>query len=150
IASFCPSFVGRTLAIPEGVSGGHVTQRELIVVDCSQHHTGVPFYFEEPGPEERANAVWRHIDDAFAEPMTRSDNQADYTATQILAELFKHAGLDGVVYRSNCGPDGFNIALFDPGVAELVNCGLYKTRAMQPDFVEADPFYTVAAKGGAG
>ncbi|MBY0250386.1 MAG: efflux RND transporter permease subunit, partial [Methylobacterium organophilum] len=28
IASFCPSFVGRTLAIPEGVSGGHVTRDE--------------------------------------------------------------------------------------------------------------------------
>ncbi|MCA0367938.1 MAG: RES family NAD+ phosphorylase [Proteobacteria bacterium] len=126
------------------------TQRELTVVDCSRHHTGVPFHFEEPEPEARANAVWRHIDRAFAEPMTRSDDQADYTATQILAELFKHAGLDGVVYRSNFGSDGFNIALFDPDVAELVNCGLYKTKAMQPEFEEADPFYTVVARRGDG
>ncbi|MBX9706601.1 MAG: hypothetical protein K2X61_01555, partial [Caulobacteraceae bacterium] len=31
IASFCPSFVGRTLAIPEGVSGGHVNGYPLAV-----------------------------------------------------------------------------------------------------------------------
>jgi hypothetical protein len=40
--------------------------------------------------------------------------------------------------------------LFDPGAAELINCGLYKTKAMQPAFEEADPFYTVTARAGAG
>lgn len=118
------------------------TRRELSVVDCGRQHDGSPLFLDEPEPEARTNAVWTHIDRAFAEPMTRSDDSADYAPTQILAELFKRAGLNGVIYRSNFG-EGFNIALFDPNDADLINCGLYETEKMQPLFKEADPFYFV-------
>jgi len=120
------------------------THRELKVVDCGRSHEGFAFHFEEPDEAGRMDAVWRDIDRAFAEPMTRSDDQADYAPTQILAEVFKRAGLDGVVYRSTFGEDGFNLALFDPDVASLINCGLYEVKAMQPTFAEADQFYHVA------
>jgi hypothetical protein len=117
--------------------------RDLTIVDCARGHTGTPFFFEEPSPEVRMNTIWTHIDHAFAEPMTRSDDQADYAPTQILAELFKSAGINGVVYKSNFGDEGFNIALFDPECAELINCGLYEVKRMEPSFVEADAFYFV-------
>ena len=34
-------------------------------------------------PVEIEKAIWSEIDDAFSEPMTRSDDSADYVATQI-------------------------------------------------------------------
>jgi hypothetical protein len=76
--------------------------------------------------------------------MTRSDDQADYAPTQILAELFKKAGADGVVYKSNFGEDGFNIALFDPEAADLINCGLFVVESMKLAFAEADQFYVLS------
>lgn len=131
-------------------AGQFKTRRDLTVVDCARGHDRTPFFFKwdevnyEPDPEARSQAVWAYIDRAFAEPMTRSDDQADYAPTQILAELFKHAGVDGVVYKSNFGDDGFNVALFDPDVAGLINCGLFEVKAIQPTFAEADQFYHVA------
>ena len=123
--------------------------RPLTVIDCGRRPDANPLFFSvkdgmyEPSVEERTEAVWAHIDRAFAEPMTRSDDQADYAATQILAELFKHAGADGVVYKSNFGEDGFNIALFDPSAADLINCGLFEVKGVQLTFREADQFYFV-------
>jgi hypothetical protein len=133
-------------------AGQFETSRPLNVVDCSRRHDATPFFFDvsnfdyEPSPEKRNEAVWSHIDKAFAEPMTRSDNQADYAATQILAELFKSAGFDGVIYKSNFGEDGYNIALFDPDDADLINCGLFELKAIEPNFEEIDNFYFVTHK----
>lgn len=130
------------------------TNRALTVIDCARHQDANPFIFSmidglhEPSAEERSDAVWAHIGRAFAEPMTRSDDQADYAATQILAELFKQAGADGVVYTSNFGDDGFNIALFDPTAADLINCGLFTVRGVSLAFAEADQFYHVVEKPG--
>ena len=103
----------------------------------------MPIYFEEPPPEEIENAVWSYIDRAFAEPMTRSDDTADYAATQIIAELFKRAGVDGIAYKSNFGEDGYNIALFDIDAADLINCGLYKVDNIDMKFSEQDNPYFV-------
>jgi len=78
-------------------------------------------YFREPSPKERERHVWEDIDRAFARPFARSDRSGDYAPTQIIAELFKANGFDGVAYRSRLGP-GHNIALFDVNAAELYSC----------------------------
>jgi RES domain-containing protein len=81
--------------------------RPLSVVDCSVLHDQ---YFNlaflerrllEPIPPEKVDqVVWAAIDGAFAEPVTRTDDTADYAATQTIAELFRSEGYDGVVYKS--------------------------------------------------
>jgi len=79
--------------------------------------------------------------------MTRSDDTAEYVATQILAELFRREGYDGVAYKSAFGERGFNIALFDLEAAELLNCGLYKVDTLNYRFSEADnPYFVTKAK----
>lgn len=117
--------------------------RPLRIIDCARGHNSQPHFFEEPDPEERMKAVWVHIDRAFAEPMTRSDDSADYVPTQIIAELFKREGFDGVGYKSNFGDDGFNLALFDLDAAEPINCGLYRVDRVQLDSSEQDNPYFV-------
>ena len=80
---------------------------------------------QRTGGPERELAVWRDIDRAFSQPVAMSAERADYASTQILAELFRKDGLDGIAYRSAFGT-GHNIALFDADAADIVACQLYR------------------------
>ena len=117
--------------------------KTLKIIDCSRNHDSMLFYFEEPAPEERERCVWAHINRAFAAPVTRNDDTADYVATQIVTELFKDAGYDGIAYKSNFGENGHNIALFDIDVADLINCGLYCVDSIEMKFSEQDNPYFI-------
>lgn len=116
--------------------------KNIKLVDCSVFHgKNFIFYFREPSAEEKEEAVWSDIDWAFSNPVTPSDDVAEYIPTQILAELFKKNGFDGIAYKSNLG-DGHNVVLFDLNVAELVNCFLYKTDKIKFTFKEtANPYF---------
>lgn len=122
--------------------------RDVELIDCSRGHESPPNYFllgdPQPTPTEIEKAVWFDIDRAFAEPMTRSDDSADYVATQILAELFKREGFGGIAYKSNFGEDGYNVALFEIDAADLMNCGLYKINNINIKFSEQDNPYFIA------
>jgi hypothetical protein len=116
--------------------------RAVKVIDCSKHHGhGIKIYWQEPSPEEAIEAVWATIDDAFAEPVTKSDHTADYAATQSLAELFRSEGFDGIIYKSSFGEEGFNIALFDLSSAQFKNCFLYRAKTVQYEFSDTGEYY---------
>jgi RES domain len=66
---------------------------------------------------------------------------AEYAPTQVLAEVFRNAGFDGVVYGSKLGK-GKTIAIFDLTAAELVNCHLYRVEGVNLTFSEtANPYF---------
>jgi hypothetical protein len=120
--------------------------RDLTVIDCSRNRASVPLWAAggpEPAPVERERAVWIDIDRGFAEPVGRRDDVADYVSTQIIGELFKHAGYDGVMYRSAFSNTGHNVALFDTAAAELVSCALFYPKNIDIEFRETDPGYVV-------
>ena len=74
--------------------------------------------------------------------MTSQDEIAEYVSTQILAELFKREGFDGVAYKSNFGEDGYNVALFDLDAADLINCFLFEVKKIEMEFEErANPYF---------
>lgn len=85
--------------------------------------------------EEKEKAVWIDIDNAFSEPITTSDDRADYAPTQILAELFRSAGYDAIAYKSHFGDDGdrkgYNVAIFDPEAVEIVSCAPYRVTSIK-------------------
>jgi hypothetical protein len=116
--------------------------RDLKVVDCSADSGPRTIYFgkKEPSPEKREERVWRDINYAFSEPVTRSDDVAEYAPTQLLAEAFRSAGYDGVVYGSKLG-DGKTIAIFDLTAAELVNCEGYQVKSVKLEFSHAANMY---------
>jgi hypothetical protein len=117
--------------------GQFKTARELRIVNCTTDSNGQRLYLcGEPSPAEREESVWADIDRGFAKPVDPSDNLADYAPTQVLAELFKASGFDGIAYRSALGP-GHNIALFDPDTADLVDCFLFRVKNLNFDFEEA-------------
>lgn len=128
--------------------GSHVSlgqlkmRKDLKIVNCTSDKKPNVFYFKEPSPEEREKTVWKDIDSAFSRPVTVSDDTADYVPTQIIAELFKDNGFDGLGYRSSLG-DGFNIVLFDIDAAEIINCFLYKIDSVSFEFSQdANPYFS--------
>jgi hypothetical protein len=112
--------------------GSYVTVAEMKIARPSQvvDFTSAMANFEyawsigEPFAEFE-KAVWSDINDAFSKPVQRSDDDLDYIPTQILSELFKSNGLDGVTYKSSLGEKGFNIALFDINAADVGDCYLF-------------------------
>ena len=134
--------------------GSHVscahfkTTRALRIVDFSVHHgSGFIIHFNEPNAAEREQSVWTQIDHAFSEPMTSQDDTADYVPTQVIAELFKREGFDGIVYKSAFGDDGYNIALFNLDHAKLISCCLYEVESAEFSFKETDNPYWVDEDG---
>jgi hypothetical protein len=128
------SRAGKSEAISVGT---FKVKRDLLVVDCTLQGDDVPtFYFKEPSPKKRTSAVWRDIDRAFSQPINRSDDAADYAPTQVLAELFKHNGFDGIIFRSSLST-GNNVVLFDVRAADLTGCCLYEITKIDVDFKQA-------------
>ncbi len=77
-----------------------VTVRELKIVDFASDPIQLESKDGNPTDEEMDIMTWEDIGDAFSEPVTDSDNIADYAPTQIVAELFRRTGYDGIRYKS--------------------------------------------------
>ena len=85
------------------------------------------------------------IDRAFSRPITPSDDAADHVPTQIIAELFRSKGEDGIIYRSAFS-GGHNVTLFDLNAADLVSCVLYEVKDRSFDFRQAGNPYSVQVR----
>jgi hypothetical protein len=123
--------------------------RDLMIVDCSQLHgqyfnlayrsrtfDALSGKLSLPDESEIEKIVWAAIDTAFSQPVTESDDLAEYAATQIIAELFRKAGHDGVAYKSAFGDDGFSVALFDLDNARQLNGMLHQVETVEFKFSE--------------
>lgn len=71
-------------------------------------------------PRDTQDAAWSDIAEAFATPVSNQDTSRDYLTTQVLAELFRTIGYDGIAFRSSLTQrdadlrqTGFNVILFD-------------------------------------
>jgi hypothetical protein len=125
-----------------------VTVSELRIVDFASERIEIADSNEGPTDDEMNSMLWEDINDAFAEPVTSTDEVADYAPTQILGELFKCAGYDGIRYKSKCSEfesleasgsrerldeiraskpsAGLNVALFKIADAEFTSSKLYR------------------------
>lgn len=113
------------------------TVKDLRLINCAVHPpNGLTIYFEEPDEQKREKAVWEEIDRAFSRPVTVSDTSSDYVPTQIIAELFKRNGFDGVIYRSSLsrGSNEYNVALFDVDAATMMHCYLSSVEQIRHSF----------------
>jgi hypothetical protein len=135
-------WVGSTISLAQ-----FVIRRDLAVVDCSRDERRFPLWLvdgepKELPPQEREAVVWGDISYAFSRPVTPDEPVTEYVPTQVLAEAFRAHGYDGIVYRSLLA-HGYNIALFDCGAAEVLNCGLYETRSISFKSEQSDNPYFV-------
>lgn len=119
-------------------------KRELRLVNCSDHQNKRQrFIFEDVPEEEVEEAVRADIDRAFTKPVTRSDDTGEYVATQILTELFRGEGFDGIAYRSAFGEHSLNLALFDLDCAVVNGAQLFEVSSAKFNFRERDNPYWV-------
>jgi hypothetical protein len=84
--------------------------------------------------EDKEKAVWIDIDNAFSTPVTKSDDTADYVPTQILTEVFASEGYNAIIYKSQFGEKGYNIVLFNPDDADIVNCAPFSVTGFEVSF----------------
>lgn len=118
--------------------------RNLDIVDLSVNHdANTTFYFSEPDAPKKEEINWTNIDKAFSKPTTSQDDTAEYVPTQIIAELFKNEGYDGLAYKSAFGDVGYNLALFDLDCAVLRTCRLFVAKSLTFEFDESDNPYWV-------
>lgn len=108
--------------------------KELRVIDFSRYHTNkLPIYLSEPDEAKRIEAVWTNLDKAFSQPVTNIDQKSDYAPTQIIAELVKSLGYDGIAFRSSLGR-GHNLALFDLNSVNFKDSSLFRVNDVQFSF----------------
>ncbi|SEH78631.1 RES domain-containing protein [Rhizobium tibeticum] len=117
--------------------------RPLRVVDLSDNIGGramkLSYLFSELSDEEAQKALWAFIDEAFSRPVSRDDTDvALYAPTQILTELFRDAGYDGVSYRSQFGDAGKNLALFDLSAVKVVSCAPFEIQSVKIEARQTD------------
>jgi len=131
--------------------GAHVSigtfkaTRDLKLVDCTKKIAGLPRVIlglapQEATPERLESENWLGIAHAFAVPITDADDKGQYTPTQILAEVFKSDGFDGIKYQSLLTADvdsGLSYALFNLNDAELFECKVCTVKSITHEFSEA-------------
>ena len=106
------------------------TTRNLSLVDCTTSLSVTPDQLatmrrasgllQVLTPEEREQSLWEVVNNAFSEPITLTDTSADYAPTQVLAEMFRSKGFDGIKFKSSLGT-GINVALFQLTDADVVD-----------------------------
>lgn len=99
------------------------TDMDLMLVKCTSDAIPSTIGADIQVQDDRC---WDEINDAFRTPTNRDDDVADYAPTQLLAELFRSCGADGIVYSSALG-SGLTVVLFDVGAATVVQCRLFET-----------------------
>lgn len=114
--------------------------KDVKLINCTIGNGESLLFLDEPSSEKKEDAVWTHIDKAFAKPVDKIENNAEYVPTQVLAEFFKNNGYDGIVYGSSLG-DGHNIVLFDIDIADIVNCTLFEARKINFEFTQSTSTY---------
>jgi hypothetical protein len=105
-------------------------RRDLTVIDCTRHDEEILASLLLDKDRSRQDGLWAAIDQAFATPASRDDETKEYIATQIIAELFKAEGVDGIAYKSLLTKPGFNLALFNLDDAHLVDCELFEVKSI--------------------
>ena len=118
-------------------------KKQVTLIDFSVGHDAAgKYFFEEPDPLIRESTIWNQVDKAFSEPVSNDMAEADYVPTQIISEFFKKQGFDGVVYKSKLG-QGHNLALFDLQVADMSDCAIRLTKAINFEFSPPTQGYSV-------
>lgn len=115
--------------------------RKLKIVDFSVHYGKFKFYLKEPNDEEKINAVWIDLDNAFSLPLTNNNFNSDYVPTQIIAEFIKSLGYDGIAYKSSLG-NGHNVTIFDLDSAKVETCSIHRVKKINYSFETIENQYT--------
>jgi len=113
------------------------TNKDLMIVNCysnkKEYSDGELLFCEPKTQSEFLDRLWYEINYSFSQPVSNDDNSSEYIPTQILAELFRSKGFDGLCCKSHLGP-GLNYILFETHYADMEKCVLKEVKAVNYDF----------------
>ncbi|QZY56673.1 RES family NAD+ phosphorylase [Crassaminicella profunda] len=78
--------------------------------------------------------LWGDLNTAFSKPVIPADDTAEYVITQVIAELVKNEGLDGILYKSGYSNKhllGKNVVLFNRKGIKLKTLDVYKIETVK-------------------
>ena len=108
--------------------------RDIQIIDFSNIESSYRFYFKEPEDAKiKEKEVWARVNRAFSQPVNIEDQERDYIPTQIISELFKSRGFDGIKYKSMLS-SGNNYALFNLKDAIPTDGVIYKVNNIKYQF----------------
>lgn len=111
------------------------TTRDLMLIDCSRRYSEAASRWYQHGEDDVQEFVWHEIDEAFATPVSDTDDTADYTPTQYLAEIVCSESYDGLRFSSSIGK-GHNFVLFGGTNVAFIDSRLYRTEKVAFEFEE--------------
>lgn len=87
----------------------------------------------ELGDPQR-NVAWRAaamlvLTSSFARP-GHEESDLDYVPTQFISSILKAEGFEGLIYGSLMDATGENVALFDPGIAQVRSVSVYEVSSV--------------------
>jgi hypothetical protein len=127
--------------------------KEIKIVDFTVNHSERRFNYlldrsiqdiDKPLTEDEINKiVWTDIDQSFSKPVATDEKESEYLPTQIIADLIKTNGYDGLAYKSSLTEKGYNIAIFDTENVKLLGAQLYRLEKIEYKFSEypIDEYY---------
>lgn len=87
--------------------------------------------------EEASQLAWYEINEAFSKPIEQTDDAADYALTQLIAELVKSKGYDGIIFKSSVGTEK-NIVLFNQDVVAFHSALVCRVKGLEIDIEAFD------------
>lgn len=124
------------------------TNRALSIVDCTndkkrwfKSFDAIRGEFVPWEPAEYEGVIWGDIGEALSRPVNPEETSLDYVPTQIIAERLRHAGAEGVAYKSLLSEAGVNFVIFDISDANPINFTLYAAETITYTFAQRDNTY---------
>mgnify|MGYP001139949737 CR=1 FL=1 len=132
------------------ISLGYFTvKKNLILVDFTIGKTG-NFYIDLQHSKLLAKddieSLWGELNKAFSLPVFQSDTTADYVVTQVVSELVKSNGFDGIAYNSGYSKEnreGCNIVLFNRDTVDLKKVEIHRVDSIDIKYSECNNPYFV-------
>lgn len=122
--------------IGSDISLAHLrVKKDLTLVTLESSIKGDKYFFEEPNPDVREEMIWYRMNRAFSKPNLRQSDTSEYAVTQVLSELFRNEGYDGICFDSSLG-NGKNLALYDIECVEVGYVELQQVEKIKYSFKE--------------
>ncbi len=104
--------------------------KNIRILDFSNIESNQKIYFKEPTDQKIIeNEVWASVNRAFSIPVNQEEQDKDYIPTQIISELFKSQGYDGIKYKSLLSP-GNNYAIYNISDAGPVKGAVFEVKSL--------------------
>jgi hypothetical protein len=123
-------------------------KRNIRLIDFSldkENSLIIDFYNNLVISKNTIENLWGELNAEFARPVDRNNDTAEYVTTQLVSEIVRSEGYDGIIYNSgysNENVKGCNIVIFDREILKLKMNKIYRIDNIKFNYSEVNnPHY---------